>query len=173
MIRATKKDLARSRVLRDSLGALGYPGFVNLFTEMEAEFEHDPAVVLIAALSCENLDDRVVEALPWLILRYNDLDWDWIKKEARQRQAQNRLGFIVSLALRVGASTYGNTEKLLKLSAIEEDLFEYRLDKEDTLCRKLPQGERQWIREARSTEARQWNLLTDLRAQDLSYNGDI
>ena len=157
--------------MADALGALGYPGLMNLFTEMEAEYNHDPAVVLTAALTCDNLDDRVIEALPWLVLRFPNLDWAWVVRESRSRKTQNRLGFVVTTALRVGASCYGNEELLMKLSAIEESLFEIRLEKEDTLCRRLAAAEREWLREARPAEARQWNLLTDLNPGDLAYDG--
>lgn len=166
-----RQDQARSRALADALGSLGYPGFINLFSDMEAEQNHDPAVVLLAAVSCDNLDERVVEALPWLILRYPHLDWDWAVREARDRNAQNRLGYIVGLALRVGASSAGNDELLLRLSAVEEKLFDYRLDKEDTLCVRVPEGRRKSLRETRPPEARQWNLLTDLAPRDLAYHG--
>jgi len=166
---ATKKDQARSRALCDALGSLGYPGFRNLLTDQEEGPHHDPAVVLLAALSCEHVDERVVEALPWLVLNFENLDWEWIIREARRRRAQNRLGYIVCLALRFSASEGGSMERLAQLSSVEERLFEYRLDKEDTLCRKVPAHERAWLRDARPSEARQWNLLTDLRAKDLSY----
>lgn len=157
--------------MADALGSLGYPGLMNLFSEMEAEFNHDPAVVLTAALSCDNLDERVIEALPWLVLRFPNLDWPWVLRESRSRNTQNRLGFVVTAALRVGASCYGNEELLMKLSSIEESLFEIRLEKEDTFCRRLASGERDWLREARPPEARQWNLLTDLNPNDLAYDG--
>ncbi len=169
----TKKDQARSRTLRDALGALGYPGFVNLFTEIEAEFNHDPAIVLMAALSCNHLDERVVEALPWLVLRYPDMDWQWMVREARRRNAQNRLGFVVGLALRVAASSDGNMEKLARLSSVEEELFEYRLEKEDAQWQRVAPGQRESLRESRSNEAKQWRLLTELTDQDLAYSGDV
>lgn len=167
---ATKKEQARSRALCDALGSLGYPGFRNLLAELdEEEVQHDPAVVLLAALSCDHLDERVVEALPWLVMSFDNLDWDWIIREVRRRHAQNRLGYIVCLALRVCATAGADMERLARLSAVEERLFEYRLEKEDTLCRKVPDAERKWLRNSRPAEARQWNLLTDLRAKDLSY----
>lgn len=165
----TKKEQARSRALCDALGSLGCPGFVNLEEDAESAVQHDPAVVLLAALSCDHVDERVVEALPWLVMSFDTLDWEWIIRESRRRLAQNRLGYIVCLALRVCAAEGGNMERLARLSSVEERLFEYRLDKEDTLCRKVPDAERKWLRDSRPTEARQWNLLTDLRARDLSY----
>jgi hypothetical protein len=166
---ATKKEQARSRALCDALGALGYPGLRSLVADEEEEVQHDPAVVLLAALSCDHVDGRVVEALPWLVISFENLDWEWIIREARRRHAQNRLGYIVCLALRVSAGAAGSMEQLARLSSVEERLFEYRLDKEDTLCRKVPDAERKWLRDSRPSEARQWNLLTDLRAKDLSY----
>ena len=172
-VSTTKKEQARSRALCDALGSLGYPGFRNLLDnedeEEEEEARHDPGVVLLAALACDHVDERVVEALPWLVMNFDNLDWEWIIGEARRRRAQNRLGYIVCLALRVSAATAGNMEQLARLSSVEERLFEYRLDKEDTLCRKVPDAERKWLRDSRPSEARQWNLLTDLRAKDLSY----
>lgn len=165
----TKKEQARSRALCDALGSLGYPGFANLLADLESGEQHDPAVVLLAALSCDHVDERVVEALPWVVMSFDNLDWEWIIREARRRNAQNRLGYIVCLALRVCADGGGSIERLAQLSSVEERIFEYRLDREDTLCRKVPDAERKWLRDSRPIEARQWNLLTDLRAKDLSY----
>lgn len=165
---------ARSRALSDALGLLGYPGFQTLLTELERDeaAAQDPAVVLIAALSAGDLDPRVVEALPWLVLRYEHLDWEWALKEAQRRKAQNRLGYVVSLALRLAASGSSN-ETLTHLSNIEEEIFSVRLETEDTFCRRIPEAERKWLREARPPEARQWNILSDLRPQDLPYDTPI
>ena len=162
---------ARSRALSDALGLLGYPGFQTLLTELERDevAAQDPAVVLLAALACSDLDEKVVEALPWLVLRYPNLDWTWALKEARRRKIQNRMGYVVSLALRV-AATDGATEVLMNLSNIEEELFTVRLDAEDTFCQKVPETDRGWLREARPPEARHWNILSDLRPQDLPYS---
>lgn len=173
MRRPTKKELNQNRAVADAIGALGYPGLFNLFTEMEAEYHHDPAVVLVAALSCDNLQPRTIEALPWLALRYSELDWQWVKREAQSRNKQNRLGYVIGLALRLGATSASNPERLQKLSALEEQLFEIRIDKEDSLCQKLEPSEREYLRESRPSEAKLWNLLTDLVAEDLMYTPDL
>lgn len=165
-----KREEARSRALQDAIGALGYPGFINLFTEVEVEQSHDPGVVLMAALSCDKVDERVVESLPWLVLRYESLDWQWLVREAQRRAVQNRLGFVVALALEVAASGDCSMERLTMLSNIEERLFECRIDKEDTGWQKMPAARKKAVREARSTEAKQWRLLTEVRAQDLAYD---
>jgi hypothetical protein len=150
---------------------LGYPGFQTLFTELleDEAAAQDPAVVLLAAVSSNDLDPRVVEALPWVVLRYPNLDWEFALKEARRRRAQNRLGYLVSLALRLAAGG-GQPEMLTRLSNIEEEIFSFRLEGEDTLCQRVPEADRQWLREARPAEARQWNILTDLQVRDLPYS---
>lgn len=123
----------------------------------------DPAVVLTAALACDELPRNIVRALPWVALEYAHLDWDFVLNECRRRSTQNRLGFIVTMAELLGAQCYGNEEKLTRLAEIEERLFDIRLDAEDTLCQEsLPESERRWLRENRPREAAQWNLLTDL-----------
>src|SRR5215471_9183286 len=52
------------------LAGLGYPGFGHL----KAHATWNPQEVLTAALTKSNLERRIVEALPWLILKYNQLD---------------------------------------------------------------------------------------------------
>src|ERR1700675_1132159 len=58
----------------------------------------NPAEVLLGALAQDDLEPRLVEALPWLVLRYSTLDWSWVVREAKVRDLQNRLGFVVGLA---------------------------------------------------------------------------
>ncbi len=160
--------------MRDALGALGYPGFMNLFTEMEREFLQDPGVVLMAALACEKLEERVVEALPWLVLRFESLDWEWLVAEAKRRGVQNRLGFVVGMALKVAAEGRVTTmDRLTHLSVVEEQLFECRVDKEDIRWLAVAPAERQVLKERRTREARQWGLLSELRVDDLGYVGEV
>ena len=88
--RVTAETLARD------LAALGYPGFGHLGRRAGAA-KH-PGAVLLTALAQTELEARAVEALPWLLLRYWDLDQEWLLREAKTRDLQNRLGFVVSLA---------------------------------------------------------------------------
>ncbi len=159
----------RARVLRDALGALGYPGFVSLFSEIEAEEGHDPAVVLMAALACDRLEEPVVEALPWLVLRFGHLDWDWLVREARRRGVQNRLGFVVALALRAGAAGALEMARLARLAAVEEELYACRLPREDARWPAVPPARREQARACRSAEAEQWGLLSRLRPEELRF----
>jgi hypothetical protein len=167
-----RSDELRLRALKDALGALGYPGFLSLFSELEAEEGHDPAVVLMAALACDRLDDAVVEALPWLVLRYENLDWHWLLAEARRRGVQNRLGFVVSLAVRAAAGSLG-MERLTRLAAIEEELFACRLPKQETRWLRVPPARRQFVAARRSAEAAQWGVSSCLRPDEIRFLGEI
>ena len=147
------------------LAALGYPGFDYL----RSRVKRNPAELLLKALMQPNLDSRVVEGLPWLALRYVDMDWDWLLRNARLHDLQSRLGFVVTLARRV-AEGQNDPEKLAKLADYETLLERCRLGREDTLCNDaLSEAERRWLRKHRSREARHWNLLTDLSAEHLTY----
>ena len=147
------------------LAALGYPGFAYLKTKAP----QNPAGVLLDALDQANLDARVIEGLPWLALTYVDMDWDWLVRNAKVRDRQNRLGFAVSLASEVAArnSDADLGQKLRHRLAILENA---RLVREDTFCHdSMTQAERRWLRVHRSPEAAHWNLLTDMKGEQLAY----
>src|SRR5277367_4033667 len=61
---------ANPQGLIEDLAALEYPGF----SHVPARQKRNPATVLLAALRQNDLDSRVVEALPWVVLRYPALD---------------------------------------------------------------------------------------------------
>jgi hypothetical protein len=162
---AGRKRKSRAAAIEEALMGLGCPfvGQLRLEFDDEPMPRQDPAVVLLAAIACEDLEPRVLRALPWLALEFWDLDWAWAIKEARRRGKQNRLGFVVSMAEQLGARTYGNEERLAVLAATEERLFEYRVETEDTLCQSgMAEASKRWLRENRGREARLWNILTDL-----------
>lgn len=168
---ARTEDL-RLRALRDALGALGYLGFLSLFSALEAEQEpHDPAVVLMAALACGRIEESVVEVLAWLVLRYERLDWGWLLAEARRRGVQNRLGFVVSLALHASAASLG-LARLTRLAAIEEELYACRTAKEENPWLRLPLALRPSIAARRSGEAAQWRVPCTLRPSGLRFLGE-
>src|SRR5213593_1167450 len=75
--------------LAHELASLGYPGFAHL---RGAARKVNPAEFLLSALSQRNLEARVAEGLPWLVLRYPDMDFGWLVPQARMRNLQNRLG---------------------------------------------------------------------------------
>jgi transcriptional regulator with XRE-family HTH domain len=151
---------------RDAAG-LGYPGFAYLRSPRWTP--RNPGEVLLAALAQEDLEPRLVEALPWLVLRYSSLDWGWVVREAKLHDLQNRLGFVVALARQV-ATRLGDDARALPLRDLEAQLERSRLAREDTLCQAgMPAAERRWLLEQRPDAARHWNLLTDWTADALRY----
>jgi hypothetical protein len=110
-----------------------------------------------------------VQALPWLVLRYATLDWSWVVQEAKLRDLQNRLGFVVSLARELAASG-GQERQARLLGDLEALLDRSRLAREDTLCQTaLPEAERRWLAQHRPTAAAHWNLLTDWTADAIRF----
>jgi hypothetical protein len=147
------------------LAALGYPGFAYLRTRVQK----NPAGVLLEALTEPNLDARVAEGLPWLTLTYVDMDWDWLVRNVKVRDRQNRLGFVVSLASEV-AESKNDSERVKKLRECLQVLESARLAREDTFCHdSMTEAERNWLREHRSLVARHWNLLTNMKGEHLAY----
>jgi transcriptional regulator with XRE-family HTH domain len=162
---ATKSGLDNPQSLVEGLAALGYPGF----THFNPGCRVNPAQFLLDALRMHDLEPRLGEALPWVAWRYSDLDWDWLVREAKLHDLQNRLGFVVGLAKQV-AERKEQPATAEALAAVERRLEPSRLAREDTLCHdSMTQAERRWLRERRSTQAQHWNLLTSLVPDHLSY----
>ncbi|MGB6544952.1 MAG: hypothetical protein WBE97_04945, partial [Candidatus Acidiferrales bacterium] len=116
---------------------------------------------LLSALSQSNLEARVAEGLPWVVLRYPDMPLEWLVRESRARLLQNRLGFAVTLAKRAAARD--------DLEPLERTLADGKLEKEDSFCEELSEVGCRWLRTHSSDEARQWNLLSDLRPDAVRY----
>jgi transcriptional regulator with XRE-family HTH domain len=153
--------------LARELAALGYPGFAY----MRSGWKKNPAEVLVTALAQPDLESRVTEALPWLVLNYPELDRDWLVMQARLGNLSNRLGFVVDLAKSV-AERHATADscRVHSLMQLKEVLRASRLDVEDTLCQEsLSARERDWLRENRPDEARFWHLLTKWRPEHLQY----
>jgi hypothetical protein len=143
----------------------GYPPFRHL----RSGRTKSPAAVLLAAIAAAETKVRTVEALPWVIVEHSDLDWDWLVREAKLRDVQNRLGFLVTLARRVARKRCG---KVVDdgLGQVEQVVNRARLAREGTLCQEgLLNAERRWLQQHRSADARHWNLLTDLDSAALPY----
>jgi len=151
--------------LARQLAGLGYPGFRHLRGR-----KANPATVLLEALRQPDLEVRLTEALPWVVLTYPDLNWSWLVSQAKLHDVQNRLGFVVATA-RAAAAADGRRQPTLEpLAAVEQHLERARLAREDTLCREsMSPPERNWLGTTRSALARHWNLLTGLTAEQLSY----
>jgi transcriptional regulator with XRE-family HTH domain len=152
------RENATPDFLAHELASLGYPGFAHLRGKAR---KTNPADFLLAALVQRNLEARVAEGLPWLVLRYPDMPRDWLVRESRARALQNRLGFVVTLGRLAGRRD--------DLQPLEQTLAESKLEKEDTFCKELKDAERRWLRVNRSEEAKQWNLLSDMRPDMVRY----
>ena len=147
------------------LGTLGYPGFAYL----RGAAQQNPAELLMEALDSDDLDSRVIEALAWLPLAYPHLNWGWLTANAKLRDRQNRLGFVVALA-RQAAQRDGRSQLEQELATRVAKLESSRLANEDTLCKEsMTRAERAWLREHRPELAEHWNLLTDLTAEQLDH----
>jgi hypothetical protein len=94
-------------------------------------------------------------------LRYPEMRFDWLVRQARVNNLQNRFGFVVTLGrLAVGRDN---------LQQLEQTLADSKLAREDSFCKELSEPERRWLRENSSDEAKQWNLLSDLRPDMVRY----
>ncbi len=148
-----------------ALGELGYPGFAYL----KRKSLLNPAELLLLALDARDLDARVTEALPWLPFRFPDLDWEWVTREAKLRDRQNRLAFVTELSRQV-ADALHDVQRVESLGRRVAALERSRLANEDTFCKdSMSDAERRWLGSHRSSTAAHWNLLTDLRLVDLRY----
>jgi transcriptional regulator with XRE-family HTH domain len=158
---------ADTQSLTESLARLGYPGFAYLGTKGARK---NPAEVLLSALAKDTLDPRVAEALPWVPLRFWRMDCIWLLDQARKRNLQNRLGFVVSIARQLSERDGASDERTRALRELEARLEESRLAKVDFFYRppRTP-GEREWLQQNRPEAAKHWNLMADLRAEHLEY----
>ncbi len=147
------------------LATLGYPGYGHLRKGSLV----NPAAVALSAVAADHLDGRVAEAMPWVLQRYPTLDWKWLLENAKLRNAQNRLGFLVTVARKV-AERRSDRAAAQRLERIERELEPARLAAETTLCREtMPETERAWLRRHRTAEARHWNVLAGLKVDELPY----
>ena len=150
------------RELSAQLAWFAYPGFTHM---KKAHRPLNPATVVAAALAHTDLDVRVVEALPWVLSAFHDLDWGWLSAQCRLGNQQNRLGYLVSLAIKLPKQGK-NAALASALSGLERS----RLATEGTLCREsMSAAERVWARKHRPTEAAHWHLLTTLTADQLTH----
>lgn len=159
--RATMGDLK----LAQQLGGLGYPGFAY----MRVRVTWNPAELLVAALTKDDLKSRTAEALPWLALAYSNMDWDWVVRQAKLHDVQNRLGFVLTLA-RSLAEQMNDTAIGNRLREVEKRLHASVLLRELTFCNEtMTPTERRWLKQNSTPQAKYWNVLSDLSVEHLSH----
>jgi hypothetical protein len=131
---------------------------------------NNPAEVVLSAVLKRDRDTRLVEALPWVLRTYSDLNWEWLRDRAKWNNAQNRLGYLVHLAEQTARALPERQGAVQVLARWEKELEEARLAREGTLCRdSMPESERTWLRSNRPEAAVHWSLLTGLTAGQLPY----
>ena len=94
--------------LASALSQLGYPGFAHLRAN---ESPLNPAELVARALASSNLEPRLLEGLPWVLATFPDLDWRWLTAQSRLLDLQNRLGFLVSLAVELAKPSAAGSAK--------------------------------------------------------------
>lgn len=115
------------------LGTLGCPGFAYLADRRAVV---NPAEAVLSVLTASDVPALVTEALPWVLMTFVDLPWDWLVAHAQRANAQNRLGYLVAVA-RQAADRAGHSQVAGTLASVEAELEEARLAKEDTLAQCL------------------------------------
>jgi transcriptional regulator with XRE-family HTH domain len=159
------RDVTPDEIQR-KLAFLGYPGFAHVRRKAMS----NPAEVVLNAVVKRDLDTRLVEALPWILSAYPDLNWEWLRDRAKLNNAQNRLGYLVHLAKQTARALPKRRRAVQALSRWEKELEEACLAREGTLCRdSMPEPERTWLRSNRPKAAAHWNLLTGLTFEQLPY----
>jgi DNA-binding XRE family transcriptional regulator len=147
------------------LSGLGYPGYAHL-----RPVKANPAAVVLQALLQDDLGVRLSDALPWVLLVHHDLDWRWLVSNAKQFDAQSRLGFLVGMALELADQHKFRVDAASELRPVLAALERSRLAGENTLCEEsMTKSERAWLRENCSALARHWNLLCAMTPEDLTY----
>jgi len=158
---------ATSATVEAELARLGYPGLA--YRKKHAEV-FNPAAVLLKALALDNLEARLSEALPWLLLGFEELNFEALVARAKAKDLQNRLGFTVALAREVTERNARYRNRADELLRVEKALEPSRLAREDAFGnRETSDRVREWVREHRSEAAKHWNLLTDLKVEHLPY----
>jgi DNA-binding XRE family transcriptional regulator len=140
---------------RAQLSALGYPRFAHV---APARPKSSPDALLLRVLAMPCADSRVVEALPWLVQRFaGQMDLDWLVRQAKLQNLQNRLGFVLQTA---GVETPA-------FSMAVHELERSRLLEEATLCwDSMPAATREWMRVNRAPLAEHWNVLTGVQPEN-------
>jgi transcriptional regulator with XRE-family HTH domain len=156
---ATWRPVSPDRLTK-ALAALGYFPFAHLRKSAKLM---NPALVLVGVLAHADVDVRLVEALPWVLSEFVELDVTWLAAQSRLLNLQNRLGYLATLAGEGEVCTPPLAHLVLGLEAS-------KLAAEGTLCRDaMPKAEREWVRKSRPGAAEHWHLLTTLTREQLPY----
>ena len=158
-------DVSDDQLTAD-LAALGYPGF----SHWKPSRPKNPADVLLSGLKPDKRDARLIEAMPWLVLKFPDMKWSEVERTAKMYDLQNRLGFVVSVAHGM-AENRDDKGTAAALKRREADLESSMLAREGTLCNEtMTNAERRWLVDNRSASAKHWRMLTSLSPELARYD---
>lgn len=150
------------------LAALGYHKFSHLKKSKKVK-RVNPAFVLITALQKDDLDSRTLEAMPWLIYNFPEMNWSKIIREVKLADGQNRLGFLISLAYEKSNRTNDEYKKHI-FKDLLSSLQKSRLYEEDSFRREsLTKTEKAWLKKNGSKGSRFWRVLTNLTVEHLAF----
>src|SRR5215468_6201573 len=88
---ADQSPVADEGKLASELAALGYPGLSHLKSVGKKK---NPAELLLSALGNDNLDSRLVEALPWVVLKFPNLNWHCSPRRPSYATCKTDLGML-------------------------------------------------------------------------------
>ncbi len=150
------------------LSALGYPPFAYIEPHPQPK---PPAALLLWALGAPDLEARLAEGLPWLLLAFADVDVDWLVREAKHHELQNRLGFLTTIAHALALKHPRFVHRAQDLEQLLATLEPWRLAREDPFLEPLTSpGARDLLRQIRTADAVHWNVLTFWKAEHLNYD---
>ena len=159
---------ADNDAMAEDLAKLGYPAFA--YMKGGRRHKRNPALVVLSGLALKGLEPRVYEGLPWLLLRYPEMDAGWLADQARRHDLQNQLGFTACLARRVAEQHPHLADRTAPMHALEDAVRDSLLAREEGLNgRQLSDLEEEWMRRYGSADAAGWALLTNMGPGDLQY----
>jgi hypothetical protein len=143
---------------RAQLAAHGYPGFGHL---ERRERRVELSRLLLWGLSAGDMDARVCQGLIYLARTCaTRIRWDWLMAQAKLRNLQNRLGFLVDLAIHPGEPG--------GLARVRDELANARLLAESTFCwDSMPAAVRKWMQDNRPEKAAYWNVLSRFTTEEV------
>ncbi len=160
--------MLNNEVFASHLSALGYPPFAYVAPHPRPE---NPAALLLWALDAPDLEARLAEGLPWLLLAFADLDVAWLVREAKLHELQNRLGFLTTIAHALALKHPRFAHRAQDLAQLLATLEPVRLEREDPFFEPLtsPQA-RDLLLQIRTADAVHWRVLTYWKAEHLNYD---
>lgn len=102
-----------------------------------------------------------------MLLKYPNLDWPWLLREAKADDLQNRLGFLLGVAREL-AELRGDSRTAETLASQERALEGSRLQRDDAFRASMTDIERRWLQTHRPAQAAHWNVLSTMTAGELA-----